>query len=49
MLENLNLVSQALFSYLNMIVVAIFSNGILLIFLALWVVRKISKLLDIIH
>lgn len=49
MIENLQLVSQALFSYLNMIIIAIFSNGILLIFLGIWVVRKISKLLDIIH
>lgn len=49
MVQDLQLISQALFSYLDGIVVTIFASGILTIFLALWIVRKISKLLDIIH
>lgn len=49
MYDDLSVLSQAIFSYLNQITILVFSNSIITIFVALWAVRKVAKLLNIIH
>lgn len=49
MYQDLAALSTQIFLWLNNVVVLVFSNALITIFTAIWAVRKVSKLLNIIH
>lgn len=46
MLSDMQLILDFLWSSLDKVIIAYFANGVLTMVFAVWVVRKLSKLLD---
>lgn len=46
MIDNLTLILESIMSTLDQIIVLYFSGSIISIFFAIWIIRKVSKLLQ---